>query len=133
MKQQIERDRRSNYLGEIASCDRAFAEQPENDGDGPRVMVAAGLREIASGDDAELRRQPLEQNGHEVGEQNDAEERIPEARSAGEVGRPVARIHVADGHEVSGAGEREKLAKEAPRSHWNRSIDLLKARCDART
>ena len=80
---------------------------------GREIVVAAGLREIAPGDDAELRREPLEQHGHEVREQDDAEQRVAEARSAGEVGGPVAGIHVADGDEIAGSGEGEELPKEA--------------------
>ena len=105
---------------------------PERDRDGPRIVIAAGLREVASGDDAELGREPLEQHGHEVRQQDDAEQRVAEARSAGEVGRPVAGVHVADGDEVSGPGEGEQLSEEAPAADGNGPIDVLQARRDAR-
>ena len=95
-------------------------------------MVATGLREIATGDDAELRREPLQQHRHEVGEQDDAEQRVPEPRSAGEIGRPVAGIHVADGDEISRSGEGEQLPKEVSAADGNRAIDLLQTRRDAR-
>jgi hypothetical protein len=42
-------------------------------------VVAAGLREIAAGDDAQLGREALEQDRHQVRQQNDAEQRVPEA------------------------------------------------------
>ena len=58
-------------------------------------------------------RERLQQNRHQVGEHDDAEQRVAEARAAGEVGRPVARVHVADRDQVARAGEREELAPEA--------------------
>ena len=81
--------------------------------DGPRVVIAAGLREVASAGDAEARGERLQQDRHQVRDHDDAEQRVAEARAAGEVGGPVARVHVADGDEVAGAGEREELAPEA--------------------
>ena len=57
-------------------------------------------------------RERLQQDRHQVGEQDDAEQRVAEPRAAGEVGGPVARVHVADGHQVARAGEREQLAPE---------------------
>ena len=130
-EQQVERDRRSDHLGEVARGDGDLAEHPEPDGDRPRIVVAARLREIASGDDAELGREPLQQHRHEVREQDDAEQRVPELRSAGEIGGPVAGVHVADGDEIPGPGEREQLAEEAGPDR-NGAIDLLQARRDAR-
>ena len=99
---------------------------------GRRIVVAARLREIASGDDAELGREPLQQHRHEVREQHDAEQRVAEARAAGEVGRPVAGVHVADGDEIARAGEGEQLAKEAAGADGHAAIDVLQARRDAR-
>ena len=131
VEQQVERDRRADHLGEVAGGDRDLAEDPETDRDRPRVVVAAGLREIASGDDAELGREPLQQHRHEVREQDDAEQRVAELRSAGEIGGPVAGIHVADGDEVPGPGEGEQLPKEGAAVDGNRAIDLLQARRDA--
>jgi hypothetical protein len=93
----------------IAGRDRDLAEQPEHPDDGRAVVIATGLGEIASRHDAELGGQSLKQDRHEVRDQDDAEQRVSEARSAGEVRRPVARIHVADGDEVARAREGENL------------------------
>ena len=79
----------------------------------PRVAVAAGLGEVASAGDAEARGQRLQQDRHQVGDHDDAEQRVAEARAAGEVGGPVARVHVADRDQVARAGEGEQLAPEA--------------------
>ena len=52
-EEQVERDRRAEHLGEVAGGDGDLAEDPQDDGDRPRVVVAAGLREVAAGGDAE--------------------------------------------------------------------------------
>ena len=44
-------------FGEVAGGDRELAEDPQDERDRPRVAVAAGLREIASGGDARAVRQ----------------------------------------------------------------------------
>src|SRR6185437_7076418 len=110
-----------------ARSQAAIATSQRSHSDGPRVVVAAGLREIATGDDAELGGEPLEQDRHHVRQQHDAEQRVAEARSAGEIGGPVARIHVADGDEITRAGEREELSEEAPAADRHAPIDLLEA------
>ena len=51
----------------------------------------------------------LQQHRHQVGDEDDAEQRVAEPRAAGEVGGPVARVHVADGDEIARAGERQRL------------------------
>ena len=95
---------------------------------GARVVIAAGLREVAAGDDAELRAERLQQDRHQVREQDDAEQRVAELRAAGEVRGPVAGIHVADGHEVAGPGEGEHLAPEAEAlGHGDGAVHFLEA------
>ena len=113
MEQQIERDRRPDDFGEIAGGDRDLAQHPQKNRDRARVVIAAGLREIAAGDDAELRGEPLQQNRHQIGEQDHAEQRVAEPRAAGEIGGPVARVHVADRDQVARTGEGQQLAPEA--------------------
>ena len=97
------------------------------------VVVAARLRQVPTGDDAELESERLEQNRHQVGEQDDAEQRVAEARAAGQVGGPVARIHVANRNHVSRSGEGEHLAPErdSPR-HGDRVVRLGETRHRAR-
>ena len=87
---------------------------PEEDRGAAREMVPAGLREVAPAGNPEARRQRLQQNRHQVRQQDDAEKRVPVARPAFEVRRPVARIHVADGDQVAGPGKREQLAQKPP-------------------
>ena len=95
--------------------------------DRPRVAVAAGLREIAAAGDAEPRRQRLQQDRHQVGDHDHAEQRVAVARAAGEVGRPIAGVHVADRDQVAGAGKREQLAPETGAvGNGDRAVDLRK-------
>ena len=61
----------------------------------------------------------LEQDRHQVGDQDDAEQRVAEPRAAGEVGGPVARIHVADGDQVARARRRR-----APSARTTRRAEL---------
>ncbi len=55
-----------------------------------RKRVAAGLRQVAPGADAEPRAERLQQDRHEVGQQRDGQQRVAELGAAGERGRPVA-------------------------------------------
>ena len=112
-EEQVERDGGADDLGEVAGGDGDLAEHPEDDGGRARVAVAAGLREIAAAGDAEARGERLQQDRHQVRDHDDAEQRVAVARAAGEVGGPVAGVHVADGDEIAGSGEGEHLAPEA--------------------
>ena len=112
-EQQVQRDGRADHLGEIARGNRDLAEQPQHDRRRARVVIAAGLREIAAAGDAEPQRQRLQQDRHQVRQHDHAQQRVAVPRAAGQVGRPVAGIHVADGDQVARAGERQHLAPEA--------------------
>jgi hypothetical protein len=104
---------------------RQLAHHPEREPHGARVVVAARLREVAPGDDAELGGEPLEQDRHQVRHEDHAQQRVAEARPAGQIGRPVARVHVADRHQVPGPGERQQLAPPRAPPHRNRAVRLL--------
>src|SRR3990172_6288050 len=81
--EQVEGDGRADDLGEVAGGDGDLAEDPEEDRDRPGVAVAAGLREVASAGDAEAGGQGLEDDGHDVRDEDDAEERVAVAGAAG--------------------------------------------------
>jgi hypothetical protein len=70
------------------------------------------LRKIASRGDTEPRAERLQQNRHQVGEQRNGEQRVPELGAAGERRRPVARIHVSDRDQIAGAEEGYELLAE---------------------
>jgi hypothetical protein len=102
--------------GEQRGCRRAAH--------GPGEAVAAGLRQLAPGGDAEPGAQGLEQDRHEAREQGDGEERVAELGAAGERGRPVARVHVADGDEVARPEEREHPADAESGRDADRAVDV---------
>ena len=112
-EQQVERDRRADHFRQVARRDRDLAQQPQHDRRRPRVAVAAGLRQVAAAGDPQPRRERLQQDRHQVGDHDHAEQRVAVPRAAGEVGRPISRVHVADGDEIAGTGEREQLSPEA--------------------
>src|SRR5579885_616029 len=110
-EEKFQRNRGTQDFGEVASGDGDFAHDPEKHGCASRVVFAAGLREIAARDDAQLGGKGLKEHRHEVAQQDYAQERVAEFGAATNVGGPVAGVHVADGDEVSGTGEREHFAQ----------------------
>jgi hypothetical protein len=130
-EQQVERDGGANDLRQIAGGDGDLTEHPEREAGGSREVIAAGLSEVATGDDAEFGGEALQQDRHEVRKQDDAEQRVPELRSSGEVSSPVAGVHVADRDEVSGSGKGEDFAEPVRMRDRDRPIDLGQARGDA--
>ncbi len=112
VEQEVQGDRRAQHFGQIAGDDGNFAQEPEREIDGARIGFAAGLGEVAAGDDSEPRAQRLQQDGHGVRHDQDPEQAVAEMRAAVEIGRPVAGVHVTDADEVGGAGEGEDAAPE---------------------
>ncbi len=112
MEEKVQGDRRAEDLRQIAGDDGDFAKEPERQIDGSRIGFAAGLGEVAAGDDSEARAQRLKQDGHGVRHDQDPEQAVAEMRAAGEIGRPVAGVHVTDADEVGGAGEGEHAPPE---------------------
>ena len=88
------------------------ARQPQRPCHPARKGIAAGLREIAPGADAEPYAQRLQDDRHQIGQQRDGEQRVAEFGAAGERGRPVAGIHIADRDEIAGPEECHQLAPE---------------------
>ena len=124
-EKQIEGDGRADHLREIAGRDRELAEQPQDDRRRPRIVIAARLSEIPPAGDAEPQGERLQQDRHQVRQHDHAEQRVAVSRSAREVRRPVAGIHVTDRNQVAGAGEREQLLPEAARIRNRRSSRAL--------
>jgi hypothetical protein len=77
-----------------------------------------------AGDDPKLRSEALKQNRHQVRDENDAEKRVPELRSASQIGGPVPRIHVADGYQIAGASEGEHFPPPGPSGERNGTVNL---------
>src|SRR5204862_3613613 len=119
---------RADHLGKIARGYRDLAEDPESHGYRPRVVIPARLREVASAGNAEAHGEGLQQDRHQVGDENHAQERVTVARAAREVGGPVPGVHVADGDEIAGTRKRKQLSPEASiLRNRNRAVHLAKA------
>jgi hypothetical protein len=110
-EEKLQRDGRAQDFSEVAGGDGDFANDPEKDGGAAGIMFAAGLGEIAPRGDAEFRGERLKKHRHQIAEKDDAEKRIAEFGAAGDVGGPIAGVHVADGDEVAGASEGENFAE----------------------
>ena len=102
-EQQIEPDRGADHFGQVGGADRKLGERPERPGDEARERIAAGLRQIAPRGDAEPGAQRLQDDRHDVGDERYEQQRVAEFRAAGERGRPIAGVHIADGDEIAGA------------------------------
>ncbi len=72
----------------------------------------AGLGQVTSGGYAKLERQVLEEDGGQVGNQNDAEQGVAEPGAAREISRPVAGVHVPNCHHQAGSHKSEQFAPE---------------------
>ncbi len=77
-----------------------------------RVGFAAGLGQIAAGNDAQARAERLQQDGHGVGHDQHPQQAVAEARAAFQVGGPVAGVHIADADQIGRAGEGEHAPPE---------------------
>ena len=90
---------------------------------GRLIMIAAGLRQIPPGGDPQFHAKRLKQDRHQIRDHDDAEQRVIVFRPAGEIGGPIAWIHVSDGDEEAGTGEGDQLAKETKPSAERRDCD----------
>ena len=91
-------------------------------------LRAICLGKIMPGDDAEARRQCLQDDRHQVGEQDDPKQRVAELGAASEVGRPIARVHVTDGNYVAWAEKGKKTAQpQASPRHRDAGIHRTQA------
>ena len=88
-KRSCKRDGRADHFGKIARGDGDFAKNPQKPDCRRRIMIAAGLREITSGGDAELDAQMLEQDRHEIRDHDDRQQCVtklaPPARSVAQL------------------------------------------------
>jgi hypothetical protein len=114
LEQKIEADGSADHFGEVGRADGDFREQPKRPRHRAGKRVAAGLREIAPGGDAETRAQRLQEDRHHVREERNNQQRVAELGAAGERGRPIAGIHVADRHQIARAEKRQELLPQRP-------------------
>ena len=106
MEQQIERDPRTDDLRHVAGDNADFRRQPQKQGHGFRVRIPASLGQISLRDNAELRRQRLQEDRREVGKEDHRQQTIGKEGPAADVRCPVAGVHVADRDQVTRPEER---------------------------
>jgi hypothetical protein len=112
-EQQVEADGCAHHLGNVGGDDGNFGEQPQHEGHRLGVSIAAGLRQITARADGQPRRQRLQDDRHDVGEQRHEQQRVAELRAAGDGGGPVARVHITDRDEEPRPHEGQRLAEYA--------------------
>src|SRR4030095_2042572 len=119
-KEKLQADRRTDHFGQIACCDCDFAKNPQSPHRRSRVMVAAGLREITSGSNTEFDAEMLEQDRHEIRNHDDHQQSVTNPGAPGEIGGPIAWVHVADRDQKAGTGKCEQLS---PKRSGHRNHD----------
>ena len=110
MEQELEGDGRADDFGEIAGGDGDLGKDPESEADALAVDLVTELGEIAFGGNAEFEGEALQKDRHEVRQHDDEQKRVAETGAAGDIGGPVAGVHVADGDEEAGAEEAKETA-----------------------
>ena len=107
-EQQIQPDGRAQHFGQIAGGNGDFA-QPEQHVVTPgRILVVAGLGQVAAGHQPQPCAEGLEQHRHGVAHQQHPEQPVAELRAALDVGGPVAGVGIADRDEIGRPGEGEQ-------------------------
>ena len=119
-EQQLQRDGGTDDLGQIAGGDGDLGQQVERQVHDRGVGLPGGLGQVPPADDPQPGREALEEDGHQVGHQEHPEQLVFVAAAAGDVGGPVARIHVAHRHQEGGTGHRQPPAPaRPPRGHMD--------------
>ena len=109
-KQQVERHRSTDELGQIRRHRDELCDQPQRNRDGLRVTLTTRLRERHARGDTKLRAHRLHEHAHQVGDQNDPQQHVPVARAGRNVGGEVARVDVGNCRYESGSKKRPQLA-----------------------
>ena len=132
-EEELDGDSAAEHLGQVAGRNGDLGAEPVGDARPGWKEVAAGLGEVLAGDDTEARRADLERDGHQAREGHDPEQAVFVAGAAGQVGGPVAGVHVADAHEQRRPGKREILAEEASAlGNGHRAVHLVQRAPDMR-
>ena len=96
MEEQLQCDGRADDLGQVAGDDGNLREKPQGEAYRAAVLFAAGLGQVALTGDAQLNGETLQQDGKQIRRHDNEEQGVAIAGAAGEIGGPVAGIHVAD-------------------------------------
>jgi hypothetical protein len=93
-EQQVQRERPTHHLGEVGGGGHDFGLQPEGAAPERPEPLAQDLRQALAGDDPELGGLVLDQDGHDVGDDEDPHQQVTVPRAGGQVGGHVSRVHV---------------------------------------
>ena len=127
-EQQLQRDGGADQLGQVGGADGDLGPEPQRVSDCLGEPLAAQLRQVPPGGDADPHAQCLQQHGHQRRHERHGQQRVAERRSARERRGPVAGVHVADRHQVARPHEGEQLAEEpAGVGHRHAAMNLRQA------
>src|SRR6266567_4856066 len=73
-EKKLQCDGGSQDLGEVTGGDSNFADHPKEEGGPAGIVFAAGLSEVTTRRNPKLRRKGLQEHGHQVADEDDAEE-----------------------------------------------------------
>ena len=96
VEQELESDACAEELGEVGRYRADLARDPHRIDEHRRQMEATELSQVLAADDAELRRQRLEQHRHQIGEYDHPEQIVAVARTALDIRGEIARVHIGD-------------------------------------
>ena len=94
--QQIKPQCRAQKLRQVRRDGRHFRGYPEEDRHWPREMLPAVLRQRQPGNNAQLRRKILDEDGHRVRPQQHPQQPVSKPAAALDIGRKVSRIDICD-------------------------------------
>jgi len=98
------------HSGDVGGYRGDFGCDPHADHERPRELFTAQFRQIAPGDDAELRRHGLEQHGDQVGDQHHPQQLIAVGRAGLDIGGEIAWVHITHRRHDRRPGERQQCA-----------------------
>ena len=98
-EQQVQRDRAADHLGQVGGDGHQLGLHPHAARDRAWEVVAAQLRQVAPGGQAQLGGQRLDQHRQQVGGDDHPEQQVAVLGAGGEVGGEVARVDVGDGRD----------------------------------
>jgi len=127
-EQEVQAERRAEELGQVGRHRDCFCDQPQREGNRPRIAVAADLGEVAARGDAQLRRQGLDEHREQVRGDDHPHQAVAELRAGGDVGREVARVDVRNAGDERRPEEGEN-PKARPVNGFVDGAKALRQRC----
>jgi len=110
-QQEMQRQCGTQHFGNVGGNDRQFGQQPQHAAGGGGIVAAGQLGEILATRQAHPHRQRLQHDRRQPAGQHHEQQAMAELRSRGDIGGPVARVHIAHGHQQAGPG---RLPQHAP-------------------